>query len=119
MNLSKTEQNRWKQHYKQIKKQSDSVKKSGSTPIMYDIRMDHVGMVLAAIACFRYSVFRSRHLYRFIPVNNKRGLVRAVMGALCRHGFVMVYDTHTVHGNQYQRLFDLDEIPDVIREVCL
>ena len=119
LNLSEIEHRRWTQHYKNVKNQSDAISKVSTSPHFYNDNVDDVRMVLHAISCFRYSVFRSHNLYHFLDgVERKRGIVRDVLGALLYHGKICVYDPKVSHGRQYQRLFSLDEIPDVLRDVC-
>ena len=119
MNLSKVEQQRWNHHYKHIKKQSDSIKKAGSCPYKHDDGVEHVALVLDAIACHRYSVFRLRNLEHWIDKELFGRWVISVLRCLIDHGFVSYYNNNRRHGHQYQRLFDIECIPDVIREVCL
>jgi len=118
LNLSKAEQKRWDRHYKHIKKQSDKIKKAGSCPYKHDDSVEHVALVLEAIACHRYTVFRLRNLQRWISEDVFGRWVISVLRVLILHGYVEYYNNNRRHGHQYQRLFSLDDIPDIVREVC-
>ena len=86
-------------------------------PWRYDDTVEHVMVVMDAIAKFRFSVFRCRNLRRFMG-NERHGWVHFVLNALVLNGYVEYYKRIGQHGFQYRRLFSLEDIPIVIREVC-
>ena len=118
MNLTNDELNRWKEHVAFTQRNVEVLRSVCSNYRRYEINIEYVGLVLEALRRHRFSVLKIRNLRRYIGNVGNRWMINGVVGALIDAGFVEVYSIGGSHCYSYRRLFDLEDIPDVIREVC-